>query len=171
MGAQHAVENNFYWAENQDLRDLTGASASRRALIMRTWKPHLAHFMKAIKMLPSYTGKVYRGRMDSREELNKEYFQGRRVRWAGISSCSTDIVTAYKRAVLGHGVVMEIMVQNGRQMGDMSLYPDESEIILAPGMDFAVVGPTKKRAVFFDGEVTLVSVLPMIEIVGEQLVS
>jgi hypothetical protein len=171
VGEPHTADSNLYWKENQDLRELTGASGSRRALIMRTWRPHLAHFMKAIKMLPAYTGSVYRGRMESHEELLKEYFQGRRVCWAGISSCSTEITVAYKRATMGYGVVMQIMVQNGRQMGDISMYPDESEIILAPGMNFAVVGPIKKRPVYVDGEVEFVSVLPMIEIVGEQLVS
>jgi len=125
--------------------------------------------MKAIKLLPLYEGMVYRGRMDTRQELEKEYRPGRQVRWAGISSCSTDMTTAYHRAACGHGVVMEIKVQNGRQMGNISLYPEESEILLAPGMSFVVVDRTKQRALFVDNEVIMVNVMEMMEIVGEQL--
>ena len=169
MGAEHAPKGNFYWAENQDLRDLNGATWAHRALIVRAWKPHLAHFMKAINLLPLYEGTVYRGRMDTRQELEKEYRPGRQVRWAGISSCSTDIITAYHRAACGYGVVMEIKVQNGRQMGNISLYPEESEIILAPGMSFLVVDYIKQCAVLVDNEVIMVNVMEMMEIVGEQL--
>jgi hypothetical protein len=157
VGAEHAQKGNFYWAENQDLRDLTGATRAHRALIVRAWKPHLAHFMKAINLLPLYEGTVYRGRMDTRQALEKEYYPGRKVRWAGISSCSTDMTTAYKRAASGHGVVMEIKVQNGRQMGNISLYPDESEIILAPGMSFLVVDSIRQRMVLVENEIIMVN--------------
>ena len=171
VGDDHDQKGNFYWAENQDLRGLKDASMAHRALIVRTWKPHLAHFMKAIKLLPLYEGTVYRGRMDTRQELEKEYRPGRQVRWAGISSCSTDMTTAYHRAACGHGVVMEIKVQNGRQMGNISLYPDESEIILAPGMSFLVVDSIRQRMVLVENEIIMVNVMAMVEIVGDQLVA
>jgi hypothetical protein len=122
------------------LRDLNGATWAHCALIVRAWKPHLAHFMKAINLLPLYEGTVYRGRMDTRQALEKEYRPGRQVRWAGINSCSTDMTTAYKRAASGHGVVMEIKVQNGRQMGNISQYPDESELP-GGGLHQAAHGP------------------------------
>ena len=145
-------------------------NADRVDEISSTWAAHMTHFLSALSKMPSYDGKVFRGTSDGWEELSATYWVGRQVRWSGVTSTSTKQSQALLKAG-DAGTVFVITVRHGKEVAVFSEFPMEDEVILVPNMTFVVTGPVSTELVLIECDFLDVDVVPLIQIVGDQLVS
>eukprot|EP00727_Mastigamoeba_balamuthi_P014704 m51a1_g986 putative laminin g sub domain 2 (876) ;mRNA; f:465018-468422 len=128
-------EENLYYKLNLDLRQ-------RMKGKMEAWWGYLYYLMKGLEKLPDVPETLYRGvPQDRAQVVEKEYAQGRRVRWTAFSSTTVDLGVAVRIFAGPGGVVFRIQCTSGRNLASLSYIRGEGEILLSPNITFRVKRP------------------------------
>jgi len=105
--------------------------------------------MRGLKKLPSETGTVYRGWDLQLTQKTERYHVGNSVIWPAFTSTSTSVnLISYFANIRGTWASMDIV--EGKDISKLSIYPQESELLLLPNSEFRVeeiLGPSTKRLV------------------------
>ena len=110
--------------------------------MMATWGVCVHYCLKALSLLPDVSTTCYRGfPARDRDAILVAYKKGRPVQWAGFTSTTTDLATARSFAGEG-GVICKLDVQSGRDVGPISFFPTENELLLSPNHKFIVTSET-----------------------------
>jgi len=130
--ADGAKAGNIYFEENQAFRD---PSIGGRAGLVQTWGIHLHYMRRGLSKLPSYEGVVCRV-VDNQDTL-EQYVEGRPIQWGSWTSTAKD--ESLPRAVAGtKGIVFRMKVTSGKQLSEISFFPNETEVLLSPDTRFFV---------------------------------
>ena len=121
---------------------------AQRALVFQTWSPFVATLVSAIDKLPAMgEQRVYRGIPDNVSDV---YWSGRVVCWSTVTSTTTSPGKAYEYAQGGlprpaeRATVLRITSFSGRWLGNLSYFPEEAEVVLAPNSRFIVTSKTHR---------------------------
>ena len=127
-------ENSPYFVMNRALRDKNRAA-------VRAWRDFIWLVMHGMRKIPETTDmwQLVRG---CKNAPGKEYKIGQIIQWAAFSSTATNIgVMNEFVGTVGPRTLFQVRLLSpsyGRSLQDFSLFPDESEILLAPGCTFDV---------------------------------
>lgn len=127
-------KNSFYRILNDTLR------STNRDELLPSWFLFLKLFLTALTRLSSTPGRVaYRGvKMD----LRKDYPEGSKIIWWGISSCTSRLDVLKNEQFFGKSgtrTLFTIECDTGKAIRDLAMFPEEEEILLPPGREFKVV--------------------------------
>lgn len=142
-------DGNFYYEENKDLRRRDLAS---RGEMMKTFGVHVYYTLLALGKLPDYSGVVYRGSPDA--DVAAEYTEGRTIQWGAWTSTTTllDAAKGFGQSRL----IFIIKIKTGKDIGSLSFFRTENEILLTPNHRFIVTKPPYK-----EGGITFVELQEM----------
>ena len=143
---------NLYGKLNKACR--TPGDASERRLAV--YRDYLYHLQEAASTLPNYCGRVYRG---IGSKMNPStYANGSTITWQQFSSASKKQQQA--RKFLGvptplqlSGSMFVMDVKSGKEIEELSQFPEEEEVLLRPNTFFKVVrrvSDAQKRTVLAD---------------------
>ena len=137
--------NNLFFALNKALRDRKTHPEN-----FESWKGFLYFLIAALEQLPKVNTTVYRGGNSGLHQavVSSHYSLGRPIQWAGFSSTSTRSVNAKQFIKKDEGVLFNIKVMSGRDIGPWSFFPREDEVLLVPNTRFVV---TRELYVDTDG--------------------
>ena len=76
--------------------------------------------------------------------MRQQYPQGRLVQWAAFSSTSRSLAAVRPFVKKDVGVIFNIKVVTGRDIGAYSYFPKESEVLLTPNTRFTVTSEVYK---------------------------
>jgi len=131
---------NLYYEMNQQLRE---RSPDGRASMMATWGVAVHYTLKALALLPPVEATCFRGFADGRDSILVHYKQGRPIQWGAFTSTTTDVARARGFAQsAAAGVVFKITVLSGRDIGPLSFFRTENEVLLSPAHKFIVASAT-----------------------------
>ncbi|CAF4575534.1 unnamed protein product [Rotaria socialis] len=122
----------LYHVLNKTLRNV-----NRRKLT--PWFLFLKLILTALAHLPSMARTVYRG---VKQDLRKEYPEGRTLVWWGFSSCTSKINVLQNKQFLGNTgprTFFTIECDSGKDIRKYSCYQAEDEILLPAARQFKVV--------------------------------
>eukprot|EP01106_Pelomyxa_sp_JSP_P004368 TRINITY_DN1678_c0_g2_i4.p1 TRINITY_DN1678_c0_g2~~TRINITY_DN1678_c0_g2_i4.p1 ORF type:complete len:368 (-),score=76.21 TRINITY_DN1678_c0_g2_i4:20-1123(-) len=131
-------ERNLFYILNKDLRERT---LPRR---IYSWLGYLHFLSSAISRLPAERCTVYRGVAFQTEreknDIQHKYTTHRLICWSAFSSTTKSPVVAVGFATSGaiSGVVFKMEVISGRNVKQLSQFPDEEELLLGPNTRFVV---------------------------------
>ncbi|MFN3810301.1 MAG: DUF4157 domain-containing protein [Roseateles asaccharophilus] len=114
-------------AGNVSVDDLKGEAAQHNIILAN-----------ALKDLPNFAGRTYRGQADF---LRANYTMGDRHTFSKFTSTSrskAQAVSFMERSKFKAPVFVQLDVQTGRNIEDLSRYPAEREVLLQPGTSFSV---------------------------------
>jgi hypothetical protein len=127
-------ENSPYFVMNRALRDKNRAA-------VRPWRDYIWLVMHGMRKIPEPTD-VWQLTRGCKDALGNEYKIGQTIQWAAFSSTATNIgVMNEFVGTVGKRTLFQVRLLSpsyGRSLQDFSLFPDESEILLAPGCTFDV---------------------------------
>lgn len=132
----HGKKGNLYYELNSALRE---RSPAQRQANLHTWGGFIFYMLSALAKLPDVVATVYRGVLEP-STFVRHYKAGRPIQWGSFSSTTTSRRTAASMAGVS-GIVIEISVQTGKDVGPFSFYPQEHELLLGPNMHFVVARP------------------------------
>lgn len=124
---------NLYFEENRDMRKRDLAD---RAKMMRTLGPHVYYTLQGLGKLSDFEGTVFRGTPD-KDSVIREYKEGRPIQWGAWTS-TTMLLAAAKGFTGTQGLIFRIKVFTGKDIGRISFFPTENEILLSPNHWFMV---------------------------------
>ena len=103
----------------------------------KVWFPYMKLLYTAVSKLPSFSGSVWRG---VRRDLAKHYRKNAVIHWSWFTS-STKSITATKNFISENcqGTIFMIECRDGKLLKEYSVYPDEDEVLLLPGITLVVV--------------------------------
>ena len=84
----------------------------------------------------------YRGFPDGKEQILRQYKVGRPIQWGAFTSTTTSLDAARAFASAAEGVIFRIRVLSGKDIGTVSFYPTENEVLLGPSHKFLVTSET-----------------------------
>ena len=112
--------------------------------------------LKTLSLLPDVSATCYRGfPARDKDEMIAAYKKHRPIQWAGFTSTTTELATASAFAGDG-GVICKIDVVSGRDIGPISFYPTENEVLLSPNHKFIV---TSQNGGYEQGGYTCIDLL------------
>ena len=160
---------NLYFEMNEAMR---ASSASARKQMMSTWGLTVHYILNGLEKLPDYAGTVLRG-VTGKARIAPQYTNERLIKWRAFSSSSTSLDAAADFGALSvlifmitHPVpdftsvcirvagtpddvlIFRIQVTRGKVIRLLSLFAQEDEVLLFPGMKFKV---TRAAYVSADG--------------------
>ena len=103
--------------------------ALAKGLDLSTWSVYFKHFIVGLKHMPYYRGKVYRG-LRNYQDLDT-YRKGSIVNWRTVSGLSR-LESIGKKFSNNEGTIFEVDVVSAKDVSQVSVYPDEEEVILLP---------------------------------------
>nr|ACD54748.1 ADP-ribosyltransferase 1-like protein [Adineta vaga] len=123
-------ENSFYRILNQALR-----SEDRPAL--RIWFPYLKLLDTALSKLPTVQRNIWRGVIG---DIGKDLKKNELLTWWNVSSCSlsVDVIKDFLSSETSSTLFL-IEAVHGKDISLYTNYPDEEEILLAPGIQLRVI--------------------------------
>ena len=137
-------EGNLYFEMNRSLRE---RSAAGRQTLLETWGVCIHYFLKGLSKLPDVERVCYRGfahaNITDKEALVKIYKNGRPIQWGAFTSTTASLQAAREFAQnAATGVIFRIKVLTGKDIGSLSFFPMEDEILLGPSHKFIVTSDT-----------------------------
>ncbi|KAH3759043.1 hypothetical protein Pelo_9168 [Pelomyxa schiedti] len=134
IGVSGPTQENLYYVLNRDLRN-------RLAFKIEIWSSFLFTLLSALAKLPNFKGVTYRGLpADAVATMRREYINERIVRWTGFTSTGKHESAARGFAGRG-GVLIKLLLLNGRAIQDLSYVSMEDEVIVSPNTTFQVTQP------------------------------
>jgi hypothetical protein len=123
-------ENSFYRVLNEALR-----SEDRPAI--KPWFPYLKLFDTALAKLPTVRKNIWRGVVG---DISMNLKKGEEFTWWSVTSCSLsmDVVKDFL-ALEKTSTLFLIEAVNGKCVSGYTNYPDEDEVLLAPGTQLHVM--------------------------------
>jgi len=127
-------QGNLYFELNNDLRlrDVEG-----RSKMMARWGVTVHYTLKGLSKLPDFEGVVLRVLPD-KSSIVAEYKVGRPIMWGAFVSTTTDITSAKAFGDKLKGIIARITVVSGKQLGKLSFFPCEGDVLLGPMIKFVV---------------------------------
>ena len=127
-------ENSPYFVMNRALRE-------KNRLAVRPWRDYVWLLMHGMRKIPEPTEtSLIRGCKSSLTNWGSDFQVGHTFQWAAFSSTATKIeVMKEFLGTVGERTLFTIKLLSpsyGRSLQDFSLFPDESEVLLAPGCTF-----------------------------------
>eukprot|EP01124_Arcella_intermedia_P016532 TRINITY_DN23152_c0_g1_i1.p1 TRINITY_DN23152_c0_g1~~TRINITY_DN23152_c0_g1_i1.p1 ORF type:complete len:552 (+),score=133.91 TRINITY_DN23152_c0_g1_i1:3-1658(+) len=108
---------------------LNGMLAKR--CLEEEWKPFTYFLMRALKKIPNYKGKVFRGLNKPLTQLSKLYKTGSCIVWVAFTSTSLDNKISKQFSKSNSGTWMILEVIEGKDISPYSLFK-EKEVLLLP---------------------------------------
>jgi len=125
---------NLYFELNNALRS---NSEHARQWMMATWGLFVHYILSGLDKLPCHAGVVLRG-IPRQCDIAQQYSNNRLIQWRGFSSSSNSLGEAARFGPPGDVLIFRITVTRGKVIRLLSLFPQEDEILLYPGMRFRV---------------------------------
>ena len=132
--ADNEKRGNLYFEMNNALR---ADSAAARQQMMITWGLTVHYILAGLTKLPDYAGVVLRGVPDD-GHLTAQYSLNRLVKWRAFSSSSSSLGAAAGFGTPEDVLIFRIQVTRGKVIRLLSLFQQEDEVLLYPGMKFRV---------------------------------
>ncbi|MFM7370131.1 MAG: ADP-ribosyltransferase domain-containing protein [Sphaerospermopsis kisseleviana] len=103
--------------------------------------------LEDLKNVKTFTGRVYRGLVLDKSQIRDTFKVGQVYRDMGFMSCSKNEVVAQKFNCLGvppsrtdnRSVTLILESKTGRDIRNISKYPEEMEVLFAPLTNFEVI--------------------------------
>ena len=132
-GVDHS--SNVYFSLNRALRNRKSDAGP-----FQLWQPFLFFLMRALDRLPPWKGTVFRGGNEGIDQatVHRDYPRGRPIQWAAFSSTSLSARAVRPFVDKKVGVIFNIKVVTGRDIGKYSYFPKENEVLLTPNTRFTV---------------------------------
>jgi hypothetical protein len=125
-----AGDNSFYRVLNQALR-----SEDRPAL--KPWFAYLKLLDTALNKLPTIRRNVWRGVLG---DIGKDFQKNQMITWWSVTSCSLSVNVIKDFLSSGtKSTLFLIEVAHGKDISGYTNYPNEDEVLLAPGTHLRVV--------------------------------
>jgi hypothetical protein len=130
-------ENSPYFVMNRALRN-------KNRIAVRPWRDFIWLLMHGIRKIPepTETRELIRGCKSSLKNWGDEFKVGHTFQWAAFSSTARKIeVMKEFLGTAGERTLFQIKLLSpsyGRSLQDFSFFPDESEVLLAPGCTFTL---------------------------------
>ena len=121
--------DQIYSAMNAAMR--TGDAAG-----LKFWRPLLWHLDQALRVLPSYKGKLYRGINIRFSEA--EFCAGQTVCWPAFLSASTTQAVAEEFVKGDDGTLFFIQSAGAKAISKFSQFPEEAEVLFPPNTTFHI---------------------------------
>ena len=121
--------DQIYSAMNRAMRE-------RDTTAVEYWRPLIWQVDKALQVLPSYKGKLYRG-IDLRFD-EADYREGQLVCWPAFSSASAERSVAEDFVKGGEGTLFLITSVGAKPISRLSRFPDEAEVLFPPNTSFRI---------------------------------
>jgi len=135
--------------EKSVYKELNNALAMRDSNRLEKWKPYLFYLIRGLSKLPSESCTVYRGLDVQLTQKTERYHVGNTVIWPAFTSTSTSssILSSFANT---KGTWASMDIVEGKDISKLSIYPQESELLLLPNSEFRVeeiLGTSTKRLV------------------------
>ena len=133
----------------------------------------MKNMLSAVKVAKPAEGQTfYRGRPKAFSDIRAFYQGGRKVIWAGFTSCSKRLDQASFIASWEKGCVLELTVPVVHDIGPFSFYPHEQEVLLKPNVKLSVTWSTRiEEHSAADGSSHMVKVIKMCQILWTPMIS
>jgi len=106
---------------------------TRDQTILQNWQPYLYFLMQGLNKLPPFRGTVYRGLKGRLTKMSNQYVVGNEIVWIAVTSTSKrQTVTKAFFTGTGEATWLMIHVKDGKDIKDLSLIPNEDEVLLPP---------------------------------------
>ena len=125
---------NLYFEMNNALR---ASSAAARQQMMVTWGLIVHYILGGLGKLPDFAGTVLRG-VPGRAAIAPQYTLNRTIKWRAFTSSSTALGAAASFGSPEDVLIFRIQVTRGKVVRLLSLFQQEDEVLLFPGMKFQV---------------------------------
>eukprot|EP00930_Biecheleria_cincta_P027902 TRINITY_DN194_c1_g2_i2.p1 TRINITY_DN194_c1_g2~~TRINITY_DN194_c1_g2_i2.p1 ORF type:complete len:445 (+),score=72.81 TRINITY_DN194_c1_g2_i2:89-1423(+) len=125
----------------------SGAAAEKR---LNRFVEYIYYLTSALASLPTYTGKVVRGisvRLDA-----SLYAVGKTITWQGFSSSTKNAMVVVRNKFVDvsgselSGSIFVIASRSGKEIEELSTYPEEEEVLFKENSFFKVVGKPTSQA-------------------------
>ena len=138
---------DLYVVLNVKMREATRMRAPARKELKKAWGFYIRCLLTTLRLLPPYTGELFRCIPAKLSDVQKHYTPGSLVRWNSFSSCTYNASAAWKFSDVEEPVFFAIHVEDGKQISRYSAYPDEREVLLEPNVVFRVLYMSRRRVV------------------------
>jgi len=152
-----SVDNNPYRSLNMTL-------SSRNINDLELWKPFLYFLIKGLNKLPNVSCRVFRALDKPITSLSKQYTKGKNIVWVAFTSTTQQQNVMLTFSTLQQGTWMMLDVIEGKDISQISLFPNESEILLLPNSSFIVEDILSKEMKLLTGIPSEIDVLVMKQI-------
>ena len=134
----------------------------QKAVLTQETIEHTKMATKGMKKLPNWTGEAYRGLSLTSKELASQFQENKSISFPAFTSTSLDSGTAqgYITPESGQvGIYVVMQVNKGKDIGKISAYRSESEVLLMPGSTFMVnkVTPPSSGKTYYTVQMTQTS--------------
>ena len=145
-----AVANDRAWM----LRNYPMADDRELTERMQEGSAHAAVMLDGLAKLPPWSGQAFRGERMTQERFGERYVGEKTIRFPSFASLATDRTVAEKFAKGNDetpadatvSVVVTLDVTYARNIGKLSVYRNEKEVLVMPGAEFEVVDRKKLKA-------------------------
>ena len=131
--------HDFYRVLNAKMREATRMKAEDRKELKLAWGFYIRCLLTSLRLLPPYTGELFRCIPAKLSDVQKHYTPGSQVRWNSFSSCTYNASAAWKFSDVEEPVFFAIQVADGKQIARYSAFPEEREVLLEPNAVFRVL--------------------------------
>ena len=137
--------HDFYLVLNAKMREATRMKAVARKKLKIAWGFYIRCMLTSLRLLPPYTGELFRCIPAKLSDVQKHYTPGSQVRWNSFSSCTYNASVAWKFSDMDEPVFFAIQVVDGKQIARYSAFPEEREVLLEPNAVFRVLYMSRRR--------------------------
>ena len=137
--------HDFYLVLNAKMREATRMKAVARKELKKAWGFYIRCMLTSLRLLPPYTGELFRCIPAKLSDVQKHYTPGSQVRWNSFSSCTYNASVAWKFSNVDEPVFFAIQVVDGKQIARYSAFPEEREVLLEPNAVFRVLYMSRRR--------------------------
>jgi len=104
------------------------------------WRPFLWFLIRGLEKLPDVQKQVFRGIDQPLTKLSKQYKPNNKVVWVAFTSASQnkEMMNQFSQSVKNQGTWMALNVTRGKDISEISLFKNETEVLLLPNTTFLV---------------------------------
>lgn len=130
------------WGKESFYRVLNRALRSEDRSSLKPWFAFLKLFDTALGKLPNVRKVIWRG---VRNDISKKFKNDQEYTWWSVNSCSAS-VHVVKNFLANNSTLFLIEAENGKDISNLTNYPNEDEVLLGPGTKLRVVGDALDHA-------------------------
>ena len=134
-------DGNLVCEVSRDMRELARADPETRERLKKAWAPFTHYCIQGVLCCPTVPpgAMTWMARPEPIDRLREVYQPGYEVNLCAFTSSSTDFTYACAMACFSVGTILELALQEGFQLDELSIYPfGETEVLLPPNKRFAV---------------------------------
>ena len=130
------------WGKESFYRVLNRALRSEDRSSLKPWFAFLKLFDTALGKLPNERKVIWRG---VRNNISQKFKSDEEYTWWSVNSCSAS-VSVVKNFLSTNSTLFLIEAKNGKDISNLTNYPNEDEVLLGPGTKLRVVGDALDHA-------------------------